>query len=137
MGGEELDDGDAEGELALDEDVLPELAEDEDDVLDDELLATTEGDGSALDGREVLRLEELVVLLDGGGVGLKDLGEEGDGRAVGLELVVERDGLALEDVLDELELLKVKLAQTEETKKGIRTTVGEDNNGLVVGTIVL
>jgi len=119
--------------LTLDEDVLPHLSEDEDDVLDDDLLSTTEGDGGALDGGEVLRLEELVVLLNGGAVRLEDLGEEGDGRAVGLELVVEGDGLSFEDLLDLFELLEVELADAEEAEEGIGTTVGEDGNGLVVG----
>ncbi len=121
--------------MTLDEDVLPHLSEDEDDVLDDDLLSATEGDGGALDGGEILRLEEFVVLLDGGAVRLEDLGEEGDGRAVGLEFVVEGDGLSFEDLLDLFELLEVELADAEETEEGVGTTVGEDGNGLVVGPL--
>jgi len=96
-------------------------------------LTTTEGDGSALDRREVLRLEKFSVFLNGSGVGFEDLSEKRDGRSEGFELVVKGNGLSFKDILDKLELFELKLTQTEKTEESIRTTVGEDGDGLIIG----
>lgn len=131
-----LSDGDAKGKFALNENILPHLSENENDVLNDLFLTTTEGDGSAFDRREVLRLEKFIIFLNGGGVRLEDLGKKRDGRSEGLEFIVKRNGFSFEDIFDELKFLEFKFTQTEKTKEGIRTTVGEDGNGLIVGTFV-